>query len=150
LTRETLSTFCARESSARIEGEIDAVEAEIAGLETRSQEAADRGDAAEAGSLERLLQSKRSRLDSLLRHRDHVKKAESDLVLTDAEYERIFDAVRRIRADLVTRREPDAMGSEIDRATAHFHRTRDWLRDLEFDHTPSDIPDEVTASVPLR
>ena len=79
-----------------------------------------------------------------------MKQAESDLVLTHAEIDRIFDAVRLIRADLVTRRQPEAMGSEIDRATAHFHRTRDWLRDLEFDQTPADIPDSVTASVPLR
>lgn len=150
LTRQTLADFCSGESSPRIAEEIAEIEAEVAEVEARALAAGEAGDASEAGALERLLQSKRSRHESLLRHRDQVKKAENDLILTDAEIERIFDAVRLVRADLVTRRDPDVMGTEIDRATAHFHRTRDWLRDLEFDQTPSDIPDEVTASVPLR
>ena len=29
-------------------------------------------------------------------------------------------------------------------------RTRDWLRDLEFDETPADISDDLTADLPLQ
>lgn len=150
LTRETLARFCARESSARILDEIAAATAEVSDLEARALAAETRGDAGEAGSLERLLQSKRSRLASLEQHYEHVRKAEDDLSLTDAEIERLFDAVRLIRAHLVTQRDPDAMGDEIDRTTAPFHSTRDWLRDLEFDDTPADISDDLAAGVPLQ
>lgn len=150
LTRQTLSDFCARESSAAVGEEITAATAEIESLETQARAARESGDAAGAGSLERLLQSRRSRLESLRQRGEHVRKAEADLALTHAEIDRIHDAVRLIQADLVTRRDPDSMGEEIDRTTAHFHRTRDWLRDLEFDHTPADIPDELTAVVPIR
>ncbi len=150
LTKETLSAFCAKEKSPQIEGEIASARAEVADLEGQARVAEDRGDAAGAGGLERLLQSKRSRVLGLERHLEHVRKAEGDLALTEAEIERLFDAVRLIRADLVTRRDPDALGTEIDRTTAHFHRTRDWLRELEFDHTSPDIPDDLTAALPLR
>lgn len=150
LTRQTLSEFCARESSAAVAEEIAAAAAEIETLESEASTAQENGDAAGAGGLERLLQSRRSRLESLGQRAEHVRKAEADLALTHAEIDRIFDAVRLIQADLVTRRGTDALGEEIDRTTAHFHRTRDWLRDLEFDHTPADIPDELTAAVPIR
>jgi len=150
LTRETLSSFCAKESSDKIAGEIASATSEVTELEGRALAAQNRGDATGAGSLERLLQSKRSRIAGLERHLEHVLKAESDLALTHAEIERLFDSVRLIQADLVTRRDPDAMSAEIDRTTAHFHRTQDWLRDLEFDQTSSDVPDDHTAVVPLR
>lgn len=149
-TRETLAAFCAKESSALILEEIATAEAEVVSLETRALEAGTSGDAAGAGSLERLLQSKRSRLAGLEQHHEHVRKAENDLALTDAEIERLFDAVRLIQAHLVSQRDPDAMGDEIDRTTAPFHRTRDWLRDLEFDETPADISDDLTADLPLQ
>lgn len=150
LTRETLERFCARESSAAIEGEIAAARKEIRGLEAEAAAAEGRGDATGAGQLVRLLQSKRSRLEALERHLGQVGQAEGDLALTGAEIERLFDSVRLVRADLVTRRDPDSLGEELDRTTAHFHRTRDWLRDLEFDQTSADIPDDLTASLPVR
>ena len=93
---------------------------------------------------------KESRIESLRQRREHVRKAEADFALTDAEIDRIHDAVRLIQADLVARRDPDALGGEIDRTTSHFTQTHDWLRDLEFDQTPDNISDEVTASAPLR
>lgn len=150
LTRETLDRFCEKEQSSAIEQEIAEAKAEVEALEVRARTALDRGDATEAGGTERLLQSKRSRLSGLERHLEHVRKAESDLALTGAEIERLFDAVRLIQADLVTRRDPDDLGTEIDRTTAHFHRTRDWLRGLECDQTSPDIPDELTAGIPVR
>ena len=150
LTRETLDRFCEKEKSSEIEEEIADAKAEVDALEVRARAAQDRGDAAEAGSTERLLQSKRSRVTGLERHLEQVRKAESDHALTEAEIERLFDAVRLIQADLVTQRDPDALGTEIDRTTAHFHRTRDWLRALEFDQTTPDIPDELTAGIPVQ
>lgn len=145
LTRETLARFCEREQSGRIDEEIREAGEEIARLEAEARAAQDRGAPEAAGNLERLLQSKRSRAAGLRQHLEQVRQAEADLALTEAEIERLFDAVRLIQADLVTRRDPDALGAEIDRATARFHRTRDWLRDLEFDQTTPDIPDELTA-----
>lgn len=150
LTRETLERFCEKEQSTAIEHEIAEAKAEVEDLDLRARAAQDEGDAAEAGATERLLQSKRSRVAGLEQHLEQVRKAEADLALTEAEIERLFDAVRLIRADLVTRRDPDGLGAEIDRTTAHFHRTRDWLRGLEFDQTSPDIPDELTAGIPLH
>lgn len=150
LTRETLDRFCDQEKSSEVEREIREASAEIDRLDGEARSAEDRGDPGGAGNLERLLQSRRSRLEGLEQHLDQVRKAESDLALTHAEIERLFDAVRLIQADLVTRRDPDNLGTEIDRTTAHFHRTRDWLRDLEVDQTSPDISDELTASLPLQ
>lgn len=150
LTRETLERFCHEENSGTIGNEIAAAREEIRELEQVQGEHENRGDAAAAGQGTRLLQSKRSRLEGLERHLDRVRQAEADLILTCAEIERLVDAVRLVRADLVTRRDPDALGEELDRTTAHFHRTRDWLRELEFDQTSADIPDELTATLPVE
>lgn len=149
LTRETLERFCEKEQSTAIQHEIAAAASAVADLESEAHTAQEQGDPETAGNVERLLQSKRSRVAGLERHLEKVRKAEADLDLTAAEIERLFDAVRLIRADLVTRRDPDTLGSEIDRTTAHFHRTRDWLRDLEFDQTSPDITDELTARLPV-
>ncbi|MCB1063170.1 MAG: hypothetical protein KDN20_09640, partial [Verrucomicrobiae bacterium] len=150
LTRETLTAFCAQEGSPSIATQIDTVKAEIVEMETQTRQAEDDGHLTDAGGLERLTNSKRSRLETLEQRYEHVRKAEYDLTLTHSEIERIYDAVRLIQADLVTRRDPDSLGAEIDRTTSEFYRTRDWLRDLDFDQTPADISDEVTAAAPLR
>lgn len=150
LTRETLHQFCQKEKSPDIEREILEAQAEVEALETRSRSAQERGAPEDAAATEKILQSKRSRIAGLERHLDHVRKAEADLALTEAEIQRLFDAVRLIQADIMTRRDPDTLGAEIDRTTAHFHRTQDWLRDLEFDRTSPDIPDELTAAVSLQ
>ena len=150
LTRETLHQFCQKEKSPAIEREILEARTEVEALEARSRSSQERGAPEEAGGTERILQSKRSRIAGLERHLEHVRKAEADLALTEAEIERLFDSVRLIQADLMTRRDPDTLGAEIDRTTAHFHRTQDWLRDLEFDRTSPDIPDELTAEVSFQ
>ncbi|MEZ5304965.1 MAG: hypothetical protein R3F11_30610 [Verrucomicrobiales bacterium] len=150
LTKETLQRFLESESSGEIESQIAAVEAEVAEMEPRVGELEEAGNPTEAAGLRRLIQSKESRIESLRQRREHVRKAEADFALTDAEIDRIHDAVRLIQADLVARRDPDALGGEIDRTTSHFTQTHDWLRDLEFDQTPDNISDEVTASAPLR
>ena len=150
LTRETLTDFCRKEPSDRVEREIAEAAAELEDLGKRAGEAQARGDANAAVAQERLLESRRSRFAGLEQHLAHVRKAESDLDLTEAEIQRLFDAVRLIQADLVTRRDPGAIGTEIDRTTSHFHRTRDWLRDLEFDQTPANFSDEAPLGVSVR
>lgn len=150
LTKETLTKYLKTESSEAVGRDLEAVEVEAAELANEVTALETEGKPIEALNRKRLLQSKESRLESLRKRREHVAKAESDLAFTLAEIDRIHDAVRLIEADLVARRDPESLAGEIDRATSHFTETHDWLRDLEFDHTPSDIPDEVTATAPLR
>lgn len=151
-SKEALRHFCAKEQSEVIRGELEAVAEELRQLEIRAREAAERGDAVEAGATEQLLQSKQGRHTSLERHYEQVRKAESDLDLTVAEMERLYDAVRLMRADLMARRDPDALGAEIDRTTAHFHRTHDWLRGLEeeWEHPTPELPEDIAAHLSSR
>jgi len=150
LTEQTLGEFLRTESTAEIDKQLEALVTESRDMEQRVHAFEEAGKPTEAAGLQRLLQSKESRIDSLRRRREHVSKAEGDLVLTRAEIDRILDAVRLIEADFVARGDPERLASEIDRTTSHFGQTQDWLRDLEFDHTPSDVPDDVTAVAPMR
>lgn len=150
LTKETLTNFLETESSAAIDRQLESLDKELVDLQGRLRELEEAGRPDDVSGVQRVLQSKESRLESLRTHREYVRKAEDDLALTRAEIDRIYDAIRLIKADLVARGDPNALAAEIDRSTSHFTHTRDWLRDLEFDTTPADIADEVTAVAPLR
>jgi hypothetical protein len=76
--------------------------------------------------------------------------AEQRLALTRSEQQRIAELVQLFRADHLASRDAGALSHEIDGAAAQLDRTRDWLRDLDFDTTPSDIPEALTAAAPLK
>ena len=47
-------------------------------------------------------------------------------------------------------RDAGALSHAIDGAATQLDRTRDWLSSLEFDTSPSDIPEELAAAAPLK
>ena len=135
-TGEMLDRFIESENPAELARKIGAMEQELAGLDPL----------AKAG----LAESLRSRLESLKSRLDKRRGADESRELTASEQERIGELVKLFRADHLASRDAGALSHEIDGAATQLDRTRDWLSSLEFDTSPSDIPEELAAAAPLK
>lgn len=135
-TGEMLDHLIETEDPAALERKIAAMEKEVGAIEP--------------GSKPGLVESMQSRLESLKSRLEKRRSAEESRELTASEQERIAELVKLFRADHLASRDAGALSHEIDGAAVQLERTNDWLRDLEFDTSPSDIPQELTAAAPLK
>lgn len=135
-TGEMLGRFIESEEPADLEEKIAVMERELAAIDPARKPGL-------ADSLNSRLASLRSRLEKL-------HGAGESLALTHSEQERIAELVKLFRADHLSSRDAGALSHEIDGAAYQLDQTRDWLRNLEFDTSPADIPDELTAAAPLE
>lgn len=135
-TGEMLDRFIESEDPAALESQIQALEKKIAAIPSGGQSSL-------AESLQARLGPLKSRLEKRLAAADQRQ-------LTSSELQRISELVMLYRADHLASRDGAALSHEIDGAAFQLDRTRDWLRDLEFDTSPSDIPSSVTAAAPLK
>lgn len=135
-TGEMLDRFTETEDPAALEKQITALEKDLAAIAPGSQP-----------GLTESLQSRLGPLQSRLQKR---RDAEQQRALTISEQQRIVELVMLYRADHLASRDGGALSHEIDGAASQIARTRDWLRDLEFDTSPPDIPESLTAAAPLK
>jgi len=135
-TGEMLDRFIESEDPAELEQKIGAMQQDLAGIAP--------------GSKPGLAESMQSRLTSLQSRLEKRRGAEESRALTASEQERIAELVKLFRADHLASRDAGALSHEIDGAAVQLDRTRDWLRDFEFDSSPSDIPEELAAAAPLK
>lgn len=135
-TGEMLSRFTETEDPAALEKQIATLEKEMAAIAPGSQPG--------------LAESLQSRLTTLRARLEKRRDAGQQAALTLSEQERIAELVMLYRADHLASRDGGALSHEIDGAASQLERTRDWLRDLEFDTSPSDIPETLTAAAPLK
>jgi hypothetical protein len=135
-TGEMLDRFIESEDPGDLERKIAAMETELAALDP----------AAKPG----LVDSLQSRLASLKARLEKRRGAEESRALTASEQERIAELVKLFRADHLASRDAGALSHEIDGAAQQLDRTRDWLRDLDFDTSPADVPEALTAAAPLK
>jgi hypothetical protein len=133
-TGEMLDRFIESENPAELENQIASVEKELAALDP---------------SRTSLAESLQARLASMKTRLEKRQGAEASRDLTISEQERIAELVKLFRADHLASRDAGALSHEIDGAASQLDRTHDWLRDFEFDNSPSDIPATLTAAVPL-
>ncbi len=135
-TGEMLDRFIESEDPADLEKKIASMEKELAAIDP--------------GSRAGLADSLNSRLSSLKARREKRRGADASRELTHSEQERIAELVKLFRADHLASRDAGALSHEIDGAATQLDRTRDWLSHLEFNDSPSDIPDSLTAAAPLK
>lgn len=135
-TGEMLDRFIETEDPADLERKIAAMEQELASIDT--------------GSKAGLTESLQSRLTSLKARLEKRRGAEESRALTASEQERIAELVKLFRADHLASRDAGALSHEIDGAAHQLDRTREWLGSLEFDTSPADIPESLTAAAPLK
>lgn len=135
-TGEMLERFIETEDPAELASKITAMEKEAAAIAP--------------GSKPGLAESIRSRLESLKARLEKRQEAEESQALTFSEQERIAELVKLFRADHLASRDAGALSHEIDGAAVQLDRTKDWLRGLEFDTSPADVPEELAAAAPLK
>lgn len=135
-TGEMLDRFIESEDPAELAQKIGAMEQELAGIDALAKAS--------------LAESLKSRLESLKSRLEKRRGADESRELTASEQERIAELVKLFRADHLASRDAGALSHEIDGAATQLDRTRDWLSGLEFDTSPSDIPEELAAAAPLR
>lgn len=135
-TGEMLERFVESENPMELRDQIGEVEKQIA--QTGQ------------GTASALSESLQSRLGPLKTRLEKRESAEADLMFTRSEQERIVELVKLIRADHFASRDAGFLSDEIDGAASQLDRTRDWLRDMEFDTSPADVPESLTASAPLE
>lgn len=133
-TGEMLDRFIESEDPAELQSRIASVEKELAALDASRNTLAD---------------SLQARLTSMKTRFEKRQGAEASRDLTISEQERIAELVKLFRADHLASRDAGALSHEIDGAAFQLDRTHDWLRDFEFDSSPSDIPAILTAAAPL-
>lgn len=135
-TGEMLDRFIESEDPDELAGKIGAMEKELAGIDPGTRSSLAESLAARIGSM-------KARLEKRL-------GAEESRALAFSEQERIAELVKLIRADHLASRDAGALSHEIDGAATQLDRTRDWLRGLEFDSSPADVPESLTAAAPLE
>ena len=135
-TGEMLDRFVETEDPAELEGKIASMEKEIAAIAP--------------GSRASLAESMQSRLTSLRSRLEKRQGAEESRELTASEQERIAELVKLFRADHLSNRDASSLSHEIDGAAVQLDRTNDWLRGLEFDTSPADVPQALAAAAPLK
>ncbi|MDB6076647.1 MAG: hypothetical protein JWO82_394 [Akkermansiaceae bacterium] len=133
-TGEMLDRFIESEAPAELQNQIASVERELAALDP---------------SRTTLAESLQARLASMKTRLEKRQGAEASRDLTVSEQERIAELVKLFRADHLASRDAGALSHEIDGAASQLDRTHDWLRDFEFDNSPSDVPATLTAAAPL-
>lgn len=135
-TGEMLDRFIESEDPAELARKIGTMEKELAGIDPLAKAS--------------LAESLKSRLESLKSRLEKRRGADESRELTASEQERIAELVKLFRADHLASRDAGALSHEIDGAATQLDRTRDWLSSLEFDTSPSDIPEELAAAAPLK
>jgi hypothetical protein len=116
------------------EGEVKLLTEEIEALK-----AAARGSALEAK--QRLLSSRRERLEVLRKRVQRVDTATENLALVRSEQERLVEQIKLVRADAVAAKNADTLTARIDATVEHLDQTNKWISEMdEFKDLVGDMP----------
>ena len=136
--QQSLQTFLETEQREDLAGCVTEAEEEMRALEA---EVKSLGDSAAAVTKQRLLESRRDRLDVLRKRMQRVDEAESNLELVLAEQERLSEQVKLIRADALATKSASAVSARIDASVEHLNETNKWLADMDqFRDLAGDLP----------
>ena len=136
--QQSLQTFLETERSEDLAGCVAEAEEEMRTLEAEAK--AMSGTAA-ADSKQRLLESRRDRLQVLRKRAERVTEAEGNLELVLSEQERLAEQIKLIRADAVATKSATAVSARIDASVEHLNETNKWLSEMDqFRDLAGDLP----------
>ena len=136
--QQSLQTFLETERREDLAGCVAEAEQEMRTLEAEVQSL---GNSAAADSRQRLLESRRDRLDVLRKRAQRVEEAESNLELVLSEQERLSEQIKLIRADAVATKSASAVSARIDASVEHLNETNKWLAEMDqFRDLAGDLP----------
>ena len=136
--QQSLQTFLETERHEDLSGSLVQGEEEMSTLEA---EAKSLGNTAAGESKQRLLESRRDRLEVLRKRLQRVEEAESNLELVLSEQERLAEQIKLIRADAVATKNATAVSARIDASVEHLNETNKWLSEMDqFRDLAGDLP----------
>jgi hypothetical protein len=116
------------------EGEANLLNQEIETLKAKGG-----GSALEAK--QRLLSSRRERLDVLRKRVERVNTAGENLALVRSEQERLVEQIKLVRADAVAAKNAETLTARIDATVEHLDQTNKWIAEMdEFKDLVGDMP----------
>lgn len=80
---------------------------------------------------ERLLESRKSRLDVLRQRAERIQEAHSNYELASAELDRLDEQIKLIRADAVASRNAGNISDRIDATFENLAQTNRWISDMD-------------------
>ena len=136
--QQSLQTFLETERHEDLAGSLADAEEETRALEA---EVKSLGNTAASDNKQRLLESRRDRLDVLRKRMERVQEAESNLELVLSEQERLAEQIKLIRADAVATKSASAVRARIDASVEHLNETNKWLSEMDqFRDLAGDLP----------
>jgi len=103
--------------------EVKDLENEVAGMKNEH-------DPLEEGR-QRLLDSRRSRLDVLKKRNERIEQAEINLRLSGSELERLEEQMKLLRADAIAAKNAGNLSTRIDSTFDHLAQTNRWLSEMD-------------------
>ncbi len=103
--------------------EVEALEGEIAELKSQNSPA--------LATKERLLESRKSRLQVLNQRFERIQEANANLELATAELDRLDEQIKLTRANAVASRNAGNISDRIDSTFEHLEQTNRWLADMD-------------------
>ena len=136
--QQSLETFLETERREDLRGAVATAEAETTALETDVKALP---PSAAFDTKQRLLASRRDRLEVLRKRWQRVEEAESNLELVLSEQERLAEQIKLIRADAVATKNATAVSARIDASVEHLNETNKWLSEMDqFRDLAGDMP----------
>jgi len=135
----SLEGFIATESAEGLPGEIKGCKEEVADLEKQVAGAVPGGNAT---IKQRLLDSKKERLATLVKRLTRLQEATDNQTLVASEQERLVEQVKLLRSDAIASRNTDALTERINSTVDHLNETNklisemDQFKDLVADDLP--------------
>jgi hypothetical protein len=92
-------------------------------------------------SRQRLLSSRRERLEVLRKRVDRVTRAQDNLALVLSEQERLVEQIKLIRADAIAAKNAESLTARIDATVEHLDQTNKWISEMDqFKDLVGDMP----------
>jgi hypothetical protein len=116
------------------EGEANLLAQEIDALKAK-------GGGSAPDAKQRLLSSRRERLDVLRKRVERVNTAGENLALVKSEQERLVEQIKLVRADAVAAKNAETLTARIDATVEHLDQTNKWISEMdEFKDMVGDMP----------
>jgi hypothetical protein len=136
--QQSLATFLETERRENLSGSVAAADEEVGSLEAEVKAL---GNTTASDNKQRLLESRRDRLEVLRKRLERVEEAESNLELVLSEQERLAEQIKLIRADAVATKSASAVRARIDASVEHLNETNKWLSEMDqFRDLAGDLP----------
>lgn len=128
---ESLERFLETERREDVPLLVKEAEEEVAQIEQQVERLRGHKPAASLGVRERLLESRRDRLNVLRKRLTRIDQARDNLGLVVSEQQRLDQQIKLIRAEAFAMKNATALSARIDATVEHLDQTNKWLSEMD-------------------